>query len=109
MPGRLSLVCFGMAMLLSCRARLHSPEEPSRAFSAESDRLASGVLDAAKRAVARDDWFDREFEESFYSVLEMREPAAVDARIALLNYYLGEHFGEELVCAVAKGGASVGA
>jgi len=40
-------------------------------------------------------------------VMKSREPAALEARVALMAYYLGEHPGEELLESVLAEGARV--
>ncbi|MBS1994657.1 MAG: hypothetical protein JSS86_00045 [Cyanobacteria bacterium SZAS LIN-2] len=54
-------------------------------------------------AAAKED-FDPDYERAFEALLNAKGPAAAEARIALMDYYVGEHNAEELVCAVAEDG-----
>ena len=71
------------------------PCEQQLASSIES--LVRPVLLARAAALqAKREW-DGAFEESFYGLLKQRSPAAEEAQVALMAYYTGEHYGEELV------------
>jgi hypothetical protein len=65
------------------------------------------VLDVLAEAVRKDDWFDKKYEQEFYRLLKSKDKASQEARVALMDYYVGEHFGEELVCAVALDGEAI--
>lgn len=45
---------------------------------------------------ARREW-DTTYEDAFYRLLRLRSPAAREAQTALMAYYTGEHYGEELL------------
>lgn len=64
------------------------------------------VLDALGQALRKNDIWDKRYEGAFDSLLRRQDAASREARVALLDYYLGEAFDEELVCAVAKDGSS---
>ena len=52
-------------------------------------------------------WFAPRYEAVLTKLLRSKERDAVEARVALMDYYTGEHTGEELVCVVARDGAAV--
>jgi hypothetical protein len=45
---------------------------------------------------ARREW-DSTYEDAFYRLLKLRSPTAREAQTALMAYYTGEHYGEELL------------
>ena len=63
------------------------------------------VLHALDRALKRNDIWDKEYETAFGKLMRAKDAASAEARVALMDYYVGESFGEELVCAVALDGA----
>jgi len=52
----------------------------------------------------KNDWWDKGYEKAFSSLLNAKDEASKEARVALMDYYVGEAYGEELVCAVALDG-----
>jgi hypothetical protein len=62
------------------------------------------VLDARDVASRKNDWWDKGYEKAFTALLEAKDEASKEARVALMDYYVGEAYGEELVCAVALDG-----
>jgi hypothetical protein len=64
----------------------------------------SVVLDARDLAAEKNDWWDKAYEDAFEHLMQSKDPASREARVALMDYYVGEHYGEELVCAVALDG-----
>ena len=60
------------------------------------------ALDVAHR---KKDIWDKSYERAFERLIAAKGIAAVQARVALMDYNIGESFGESLVCAVAKDGA----
>ncbi len=63
------------------------------------------VLDALRAAAAKSDWWDKGYAGKFQALLDAKDSASSEARVALMDYYVGEAYGEELVCAVALDGA----
>jgi hypothetical protein len=70
----------------------------------EVDVLVAPVVSALKEAAGRGDWFDSTYEAAFYDLLESSDPWASEARVALLRYYVGEHYGGELLATVSSEG-----
>ena len=73
----------------------------------EVDALVAPVVSARIEAAGREDWFDSTYEAAFYDLLESSDPWANEARVALLRYYVGEHYGEELLVSVSSEGEAV--
>ncbi len=66
------------------------------------ERLVKPVL-LARVAWARSrSYLDKDFETAFYKFLEAKGAVALEAKVALMAYYTGEHYGEELVEAVLE-------
>jgi hypothetical protein len=63
------------------------------------------VLDALAAAAKKSDFFDKTYTRAFGALLAARDAASREARVALMDYYVGEGNGEELVCAVALDGS----
>jgi len=62
------------------------------------------ILEAWKAAMARDDAFDAEFDRRLANLLQKKDKTSREAQIALMDYYLGEHNAEDLLCTVASFG-----
>ena len=77
-----------------------------KAMPATVEARLSPVLRALDRAHKRNDIWDKQYEAAFASLLRAKDKASVQARVALMDYYVGESYGEELVCAVALDGAN---
>lgn len=65
------------------------------------------VLNALDEAARKNDWWDKGYEKAFATLLKSEDEDSVRARVALMDYYVGEAYGEELVCAVALDGQNV--
>ena len=65
------------------------------------------VLSGLVKAREEGDWYLPEYTGALHDLLREQSAVASEARIALLAYYVGEAYGEELVCAVSSDGASV--
>jgi hypothetical protein len=65
------------------------------------------VLNAREAAVRKNDWWDIGYEKAFETLLKSGDEDSVRARVALMDYYVGEAYGEVLVCAVALDGQRV--
>jgi hypothetical protein len=77
---------------------------PSKMLGAVEHELLP-VLDALRLASDKNDWFDPGYEKAFAHLLQSKSRASIEARVALMDYYIGESTGEELVCAVAADGS----
>ena len=77
----------------------HSPIPtcPQRALTADVESLLRPVLLANVAARRADREWDTAYKDSFYRLLELRSPVAHEAQAALMAYYVGEHYGEELL------------
>jgi len=77
----------------------HSPIPtcPDTSLPHRVERLLKPVLMARAAGLqAREDW-DKPYEEEFYKLLERKGPDALEAQVALMAYYTGEHYGHELL------------
>jgi len=61
------------------------------------ERLLKPVLLARAAAIQSHREWDTTYEKAFYNLLKMKGPEAWEAQVALMAYYTGEHYGEELV------------
>lgn len=62
------------------------------------------VLKARDAAVAKHDWLDPQYESAIESLLQAQDDASREARVALMDYEIGEAYRQELECAVAFDG-----
>jgi len=69
----------------------------SEALPPRIERLLKPVLLALAAAIRSGQEWDTAYERAFYKLLEMKGPEAREAQAALMAYYTGEHYGEELV------------
>lgn len=65
------------------------------------------VLHARDEASRKNDWWDKGYEIAFEALLSAKDESSRQARVALMDYYVGEAYGEELICAVARDGNEV--
>jgi hypothetical protein len=70
------------------------------------ERLLKPVLKARVVVQETGNFFDEHFDSAVYDLVRSHDPAALEARVAAMGYYLGEHSGEELTCAVVNAGAA---
>ena len=107
--GRLAAVLTALLTLtgISLAFEPHMPRCKSGKLRPAVDHLVTPVLKALKIAESKNDWWDKAYEASFYSLIEAKGADAKEARVALLAYYVGEHYGEELVCAVEADGKAM--
>ena len=69
------------------------------------ERLIRPVLEARVERLAKDDEDTNErYDTAFYNLVESRDSEALEAQVALMAYYVGEHYGHELVDAVLEHG-----
>ena len=95
----LLLVCFMALPALSDASEKNNACPRNMTSSVEQKLLP--VLKALENAQKKNDYFDKEYERQFDRLLKAKDKASREARVALMDYYVGEHFGEELTCAVA--------
>ncbi len=69
----------------------------SKTLPPRVERLLKPVLLALTVANRSGQEWDTAYERAFYRLLEMKSPAAREAQVALMAYYTGEHYGEELL------------
>lgn len=79
---------------------------PSK-MSASVEKRLLPVLETLDKAAKKNDWFDKNYEQQFEKLLRAKDNASREARVALMDYYVGEGMGEELVCAVALDGNGI--
>ncbi len=60
------------------------------------------VLHALGEARRTNNIWNRKYERAFRKLMAKKDAASKQAKVALMDFYLGEHFGEDLVCVVAK-------
>lgn len=70
------------------------------ALPPEVDRLVKPVLLARVAWTRSDVYDDKTFEMAFDKFLNAKGASALEAKVALMAYYTGEHYGEELLEAV---------
>jgi len=77
----------------------HSPIATceQRRLSPDIELLLRPVLLAQADAVRAGREWDANFEHAFYSLLERRSASAREAQTALMAYYTGEHYAEDLL------------
>jgi len=73
----------------------------------EVEAKLAPVVTAREVASKKPDWSYPKYEEELDKLLADKSYSASRARVALMDYYVGEAFGEELVCAVAREGKTV--
>ncbi len=61
------------------------------------ERLLKPILLARAAAIRSNREWDTAYEKAFYNLLKMKGPDAREAQVALMAYYTGEHYGEELL------------
>jgi hypothetical protein len=61
------------------------------------ERLLKPVLLALAARIRSGEEWDTAYERAFYRLLERKGPDAREAQVALMAYYTGEHYGEELL------------
>ena len=72
------------------------PTCEGRKLEPRVERLLRPVLLSLSEARrARREW-DTAFETTFRRLLRLKDPDALEAKVALMAYYVGEHYGEEL-------------
>jgi hypothetical protein len=99
-----AFVALSLSFFVSAAIR-GSPSCP-RVLDAKTEAYLTPVLKSLAEARGRGASFDGKFETQFYRLLEATGPSARRARVALMDYYVGESYSEELVCAVATDGSS---
>ena len=71
-------------------------------LTSEVDTLLRPVLLArADEQQAGRSW-DEKYEAAFYQLINSKDSHALEAQVALMAYYVGEHYGEELLCSLHK-------
>jgi hypothetical protein len=93
-----ALMAFQPATAAECQAKL-SP----KAHAVLKDLLELKIKQASERFDAQGRWLGEskhtpEVEKRFYKALEDKSPVGDEIVVYLLNVYMGEHPGEELVC-----------
>lgn len=91
-------------LFLSSAVTSHEAACPSH-LDPKVEGLLSPVLRARHAAFEKGDAWDKGYEAAFYRLLSQKGPSAQQARVALMDYYIGEAYAEELVCSVAKDGS----
>ncbi len=61
------------------------------------ERLLKPVLLSLAAAIRSNREWDTDYEKAFYNLLKMKGPDAREAQVALMAYYVGAHYGEELL------------
>jgi hypothetical protein len=64
------------------------------------EQLVKPVLLARAAWIRSGKYLDKSFEPPFYKLLATKGATALEAKVALMAYYTGEHYGEELLDAV---------
>lgn len=81
-----------------------APETCPKALAPAVEAKLLPVLDARDAAIRNNDWLDPQYENAIESLLQAKDAASSEARVALMDYAVGDAYDQELVCAVAFGG-----
>jgi len=73
------------------------PTCEQRRLTPDIELLVRPVLLARVEALRAGREWDADFEHAFYSLLERRSASAREAQTALMAYYTGEHYAEDLL------------
>jgi len=61
------------------------------------ERLLKPVLLTRAAAIKSNREWDDAYDKAFFDLINMTDPDAREAQVALMAYYTGEHYGEELI------------
>jgi hypothetical protein len=62
------------------------------------------VLTATAEALRKNDWSDSAYEASLEALLDAKDAASAEARVALMDYPISTAYAEQLSCVVSTGG-----
>ena len=94
-----------LAIAMSASVASGAERQCLRAMPPNVEARLLPVLRALDQALVKNDIWDKQYEAAFASLAQAKDNASAQARVALMDYYIGEAYGEELVCAVAIDGA----
>ena len=100
MKSSLAIVIAVLATQVALAAETQCPRAMPRVVEA---RLLP-VLNALDQARKKNDFWDKRYEAAFLRLSRAKDNASAQARVALMDYYIGEAYGEGLVCTVALDG-----
>src|ERR1700729_23451 len=81
-----------------------APEQCPEKMPPAVEQKLLPVIDALNEAVLKGDIWDKNYQNSFETLLKAKDTASKQARVALMDYNIGEELGEELSCAVVLDG-----
>jgi hypothetical protein len=62
------------------------------------------VLDATSEVLRTDNWFYKPYETALDKLIDGKDDASIEARVALMDYPIGAAYAELLSCVVSTGG-----
>jgi hypothetical protein len=62
------------------------------------------VLEATREAIRKNDWSDSAYETVLDELLDGKDDASIEARVALMDYPIATAYSEQLSCIVSTGG-----
>ena len=62
------------------------------------------VLDAMQRALRKGDWSDPAYEAAMDALLDAKDAASLEAKVALMDYATPSAYSSQLSCVVSTGG-----
>ncbi len=84
-----------------------APEACPKAIAPAVEAKLLPVLNARDEAIRNNDWLDPQYENAIETLLQAKDAASSEARVALMDYAVGDAYDQELVCAVAYGGKAM--
>lgn len=84
-----------------------APGNCPKALAPAVEAKLTPVLQARDQAIQKKDWFDSQYENAIENLLQAHDAASREARVALMDYFVGEAYKQELECAVAFDGKAV--
>ena len=95
----LALPVVGSGAAAGVTVSTHAPIDTCRdgALPPDVDALVKPVLLASVAAQRQGRFPDQAFERELYQLLETQGTVALEAKVAMMSYYIGEHYGEELL------------
>ena len=81
-----------------------APDACPKAMSPTVEAKLLPVLQARDQSVRSKDWLDPKYESAIEALLQAQDSASREARVALMDYDVGDAYQQELICAVAFDG-----
>ncbi len=95
---------FAILLLAFAAVAQAAPATCPKSISPAVEAKLLPVLNARDAAMRHNDWLDPQYENAIETLLQAKDDASSEARVALMDYTVGDAYDQELVCAVAFGG-----